>query len=467
MFVFAAAALTFTACGGDDDDSNDDDVVAIADADNDGIEDSVDNCPNTSNSAQTDTDGDGIGDVCDDDNNTGAEPDPLIVTQNITENTTWTNDQIVRMIGRIRVIDGATLTIEPGTIIKAETGTGTNASVLIVARGSTLIADGTAAEPIIFTSIEDNIAFGSTAGTNLDQNSRGLWGGLIILGSAPSSFKEDAAENQIEGIPADDTSGAYGGTDAASNDGTIVRYVSIRHGGALIGEGNEINGLTLGGVGTGAVIDHVEVVANVDDGVEFFGGTVNASNLFVWAQGDDAIDIDQAYSGTITNSMVVQGDASDHALEIDGPEGSGSGLFTIDGLTLVGNSVTSKGEYADYRSNAQGTTTNVFAYDFPAGKDVELDNNGVTSNYNDGTLTFSNWEVVGADATIFAQKVACIDLCDDEDDDNDVFEDPIASDFETDAADWTTTVTQGAETVGADTSAFAWTYSNTKAGLGF
>ena len=63
--------------------------------------------------------------------------------------------------------------------------------------------------------------------------------------------------------------------------------------------------MTLGGVGTGAVIDHVEVVANVDDGIEFFGGTVNASNLFVWAQGDDALDIDQAYSGTITNAMVV------------------------------------------------------------------------------------------------------------------------------------------------------------------
>ena len=470
MLLVAAATLTFMACSSDDGDPTptptDDNSGGVADFDGDGIADADDNCASTANADQADTDGDGIGDVCDpvDDS---ALPDDLLVTQDVTENTTWTNDQIVRLIGRIRVQDGATLTIEPGTIIKAETGTGTNASVLIVAKGATLVADGSSTEPIIFTSIEDNIALGQTAGTNLDQNDRGLWGGLIILGDAPSSFKEDAAENQIEGIPADDASGAYGGTNAGSNAGTIVRYVSIRHGGALIGEGNEINGLTLGGVGTGAVIEYIEVVANVDDGIEFFGGTVNASNLFVWAQGDDGLDIDQAYSGTITNAMVVLGDASDHALEIDGPEGSGSGQFTINDLTIVGNAVTSKGEYGDYRSNAQGATNNVFAYGFPDGKDVELDNNGVTTNYNDGILTFSNWEVVGFGSEIFVQKVGCIENCDDDNDENDVFEVPIASTFEADAAGWTATVTQGAETVGADTSEFAWTYANAKAELGF
>lgn len=468
MLLFAAATMTFVACSSSDD-NPDPGPDPVADFDGDGVADDIDNCPGTANTNQADADSDGIGDVCDPTpNGTDLEEgSTIVVSEDVSSDTTWESKYIYNLDGRIRVSPGATLTIEAGTLIKANAGTGTNASVLIVSRGSTLVADGTATDPIIFTSVADNIEYGSTAGTNLGPNDRGLWGGLIILGSAPVSLAGDATEGQIEGIPASDTSGLYGGDDPEDGDGTIVRYVSIRHGGALIGEGNEINGLTLGGVGSGAVIDHVEVVANVDDGVEFFGGTVSPSNLFVWAQGDDGLDIDQAYSGTITNSMVVLGDASDHALEIDGPEGSLEGSFTLDGITLVGNSTTSGGEYADYRSNPMGATNNIYAYGFPAGKDIELDNNAVTANYNNGILTFSNWEVVGAGSEIFAQKVGCAMNCDDEDPDNDVPEVPIASTFETDAAGWTTTVTAGAQTVGADTSEFAWTYANAKAELGF
>ena len=88
--------------------------------------------------------------------------------------------------------------------------------------------------------------------------------------------------------------------------------------GALIGQDNEINGLTLGGVGTGTVIDNIEVVGNVDDGIEFFGGTVNASNLLVWGQGDDGLDIDQAYAGTVDNAVVIAESVSDHGMGIDG-----------------------------------------------------------------------------------------------------------------------------------------------------
>lgn len=459
--MLVMASMTFIAC-----DPNDDGPGSIADADNDGIADTVDNCPNQANADQADADGDGVGDVCDSDN-----PDPdgtvQVVNSSITSDTTWESRYVYNLDGRIFVESGATLTIEAGTLIKANAGTGTNASVLVVARGGTLIADGTATAPIIFTSTADNIAFGQTAGTNLDENDRGLWGGLIVLGNAPVSVSGDAGEAQIEGIPADDTRGLYGGTAADDGAGTILDYISIRHGGALIGEGNEINGLTLGGVGTGATISNIEVVANVDDGIEFFGGSVNASNLFVWAQGDDALDIDQAYTGTITNAIVVLGDASDHGLEIDGPEGSLQGSFTINDLTLIGNANTSNGEYADYRSNAQGATNNVYAIGFPTGKDVELDNNGVTTNYNDGILTFSNWEVVGAGSEIFAQKVGCAMNCDDEDDDNDIDEVPVASTFEADAASWTTTVEADANTVGASTAEFSWTYSNAKAMLGF
>ncbi|MBT8270612.1 MAG: hypothetical protein KJO25_01070, partial [Bacteroidia bacterium] len=261
--------------------------------------------------------------------NGGGEDCPTIsVSGAITSDTTWTSDNIYVLNQKVVVDAGATLTIQAGTIIKGTAGTGSLASALIVARDASINAVGTPTQPIIFTSASDNISCGETSGTNLDENDRGLWGGLIVLGNAPCSFSGDVSELQIEGIPADDTFGLYGGADAGDNSG-VIQYVSIRHGGALIGEGNEINGLTLGGVGNGTVIDNVEVVANVDDGIEFFGGTVDASNLLVWAQGDDALDIDQAYSGTIDNAVVVLGDFSDHALEIDGPEGTTNGQFTL------------------------------------------------------------------------------------------------------------------------------------------
>ena len=406
----------------------------------------------------------------DDDNNGGSTPTPnenvVSVTGSIEGQQTWTSDNIYQLNQKVVVQDGAILTIEPGTIIKGSSGTGSLASALVIARGGKLMAEGTASQPIIMTSASDDITVGQTMGSNLDQNDRGLWGGLIVLGNAPCSFSNDVAAIQIEGIPAEDEWGLYGGTDAADNSG-VMKYISIRHGGALIGEGNEINGLTLGGVGSGTEIDNIEVVAVVDDGFEFFGGTVNASNLFVWAQGDDAIDIDQAYSGTIDNVVVHLGEASDHAFEIDGPEGSAAGSFTLQNASIFGNDVTSNGEYADYRKAATGVTKNIFAANFPAGKDVELDNNAVAQKFISGDLTFENWEVAGADNTIFVEKVGCAENCDDDDDSNDVDEVQIIDPpFTSQAASWTTTVS-GQTNAGADTSAFGWTYSNEKAGLGY
>ena len=381
------------------------------------------------------------------------------VSEDITSDITWTADKIVNLDGRVFVSDGATLTIEPGTIIKANAGSGVNASVLIVTRGSKIEAAGTAAAPIIFTSAADNITIGETSGTNLNQNDRGLWGGLIILGNAPASFDGDAVSAQIEGLPTDTDGdkGLYGGDDAADDSGTL-QYISIRHGGALIGEGNEINGLTLGAVGTGTTVDNIEVVGNVDDGVEFFGGTVNATNLFVWAQGDDGLDIDQAYSGTIDNAIVVQGEISDHALEIDGPEGSLQGAYTLTNATLIGLSENvENGEIADYRSNAQGTNTNILVTGF-TGKgtdlqlsDVELDNEGVAANYTAGSLVFTNWEIVLPTGVSSSSEIF-----------NDTTD---STTFEVDAVTFSSAVTEG--TVGADTSAFSWTYANTKASLGF
>ena len=372
----------------------------------------------------------------------------VVVNGHITSDTTWTNDNIYILNKKVAVQDGATLTIEPGTIIKGSPGTESMASALVIARGGKLMAEGTASQPIIFTSTSDNITIGQTMGTNLNQNDRGLWGGLLVLGKAPGSFRGDPTETQYEGIPIENTWGLYGGTSPTDNSG-VIKYVSIRHGGALIGQGNKINGLTLGCVGSGTTIDKVEVVANTDDGIEFFGGTVNASNLLVWAQGDDAIDIDQAYSGTIDNVFVQLGDTSDHAFEIDGPEGSASGSFLLQNASIFGNAVTENGEYADYRYGAMGATNNIFASGFPVGKDIELDNDADAGNYNNGILTFGPWEIVlpagVSDVTsIFVNNSQNISV--------------------TGFGSTATAVTaQGS--VGADTSVFGWTYFNAKAGF--
>ena len=390
--------------------------------------------------------------ILEDPGNSGnSENNTVSVSGMISESTTWTNDNIYVLNQKVVVPSGVVLTIQAGTIIKGTEGTGSLASALIVAQGGKLNAVGTATEPIIFTSINDNIEIGQTAGTNLDETNSGLWGGLIVLGYAPSSFSGDVEVVQIEGIPADDTFGLYGGDNATDNSG-VYKYISIRHGGALIGEGNEINGLTLGGVGSGTVIENIEVVANVDDGIEFFGGTVNASNLLVWAQGDDALDIDQGYSGIIDNAIIILGANSDHAFEIDGPEGTATGSFTLRNSTIVGNAVTENGEYADYRSRAMGRTENIYAYGFKDSSDVELDNDGVATNYNDGLLTFGAWEIVlpagvSEVTDIFVNKAEAVEV----------------SGFGSTA----TAVSEGASAVGATTSLLSWTYANTKAELGF
>jgi len=215
------------------------------------------------------------------------------------------------------------LTIEPGVIVKGEAGSAENATVLLVARGGKLMAEGTEEEPIIFTSVADEIEPGEIESPNLLPTVNGLWGGVIILGDAPISASNaggQLTQVQIEGIPTSDPNGLYGGDDKVDNSG-IIKYVSIRHGGTNIGSGNEINGLTLGGVGSGTVIDHVEIVANQDDGIEFFGGTVSATNVLVWNSYDDGLDTDQAWNGSVDNFIIVAPNTGS-AFELDGPEGS-------------------------------------------------------------------------------------------------------------------------------------------------
>jgi len=342
--------------------------------------------------------------ACKKDDDDDPEPTPAsdkyTITENITANTTWESGKTYTLGGRISVVDGVTLTIEPGVVIKGEAGTGANATALLIARGGTLMAEGTAAQPIIFTSVADKIEPGQIASPNLDPDLNGLWGGLIVLGNAPISA--DAASVQIEGIPPSDQNGLYGGDIANDNSGKI-KYVSIRHGGANIGEGNEINGLTLGGVGSETIIENVEIVSNQDDGIEWFGGTVNVKNAIVWNTGDDAIDTDQSWAGTLDNFIVIN--PGDECFELDGPEGSMEAGHTIKNGTVYAGDADG---LVDLDENSIVDMSAIYFFGLADGQDFDLNPTGLTcmnlqASFSD-TLAVTDFFKDGTDA--FVTKVA-------------------------------------------------------------
>lgn len=284
-----------------------------------------------------------------------------------TGTMTLTNDKVWILDKMVFVNSGQTLTIEAGTVIKGKPGAGENASALIVAKGGTINAVGTAADPIIFTAESDDMN-GSLAIT-----ARGLWGGLILLGDA--QLNSSPGESAIEGIPTTETRGIYGGTNDADNSGTL-QYVSIRHGGTDIGAGNEINGLTLGGVGTGTTIDHIEVVSNADDGVECFGGKANIKNLVVSFCGDDCFDYDEGYRGNVQFALIYQdANEGDRMGEHDGgttPEDGAPYAHPIFyNATYIGRGIAAGKRTLTFRDNAGGEYHNSIFLNQGKGIDVE------------------------------------------------------------------------------------------------
>lgn len=203
------------------------------------------------------------------------------ISEAITTNTTWTADKKYLLKGNIYVQAPAELTIEAGTVIFGDKVT---KGALIVSRGAKIHAVGTAAKPIVFTS-------------NAPKTFRdyGNWGGVVILGKAANNQSADQA---IEGISAPSgDNGKYGGTSDTDNSGEF-QYVRIEFAGIALSTDNELNGLTLGSVGSATKVDHIQVSYSGDDSYEWFGGKVNGSYLIAYRGWDDEFDTDFGYTGS-------------------------------------------------------------------------------------------------------------------------------------------------------------------------
>ena len=244
-----------------------------------------------------------------------------IFTSSLFVGNTYRTQQELMDAGLAEGGDGPTLTVQAGATLAFQT----NKDFIIINRGSRIIADGRADAPITFTSVTD--VNGTVGPEDVQQ-----WGGIVINGFAVSnkcSYVNNRGDAdfalapgtecsiEAEGSAGDDES-QYGG-DNDSDDSGILRYVVVKHTGAQVGNGDELNGISFGGVGSATVVENLQVYSTFDDGVEMFGGSFNITNLVAVYVRDDSIDIDEGYNGTISNALVVQAAADgNHCIESDG-----------------------------------------------------------------------------------------------------------------------------------------------------
>ncbi|MBC6991007.1 hypothetical protein [Hymenobacter sp. BT491] len=310
----------------------------------------------------------------------------------ITTNTTWSAANRYLLKGFVYVRTGATLTIEPGTIIKGDKDT---KGTLIIEPGAKIIAAGTAEKPIIFTS---NQAKGS--------RNYGDWGGVVIAGNAPV--------NSIDGTNLPTAEGGittkYGGANAADNSGTL-QYIRIEFAGIALTPNNELNGLTFDGVGSGTTVDHIQVSYSGDDSYEWFGGTVNAKYLVAHRGFDDDFDTDNGFSGKVQFAVSLrdpqQADQSgSKAFESDNDaNGTTKGPITsavFSNVTAVGPILNpSAANYSPQytagvhiRRNSALSILNSVIMGFPTG--VLIDNSLTAANAGRSDLQFKNNIVAGS-----------------------------------------------------------------------
>lgn len=221
----------------------------------------------------------------------GFAQDEVSVSGDIATSVTWSSDKFYLLNGIVRVKAPAVLTIEPGTVVKGVPGdNGVLPGTLVIERGAMLIADGNESSPIIFTSAEP-------AGSRAP----GQWGGVVLCGRAP--VNTPSGEFTLEGNYGAVVGGGAN-PDPADNSG-ILRYVRIEYAGFPIEPNKEINSLTMGAVGSGTTIEHIQVSYANDDAYEWFGGTVNCKYLVAYKTNDDIFDTDYGYSGKVQFAFAI------------------------------------------------------------------------------------------------------------------------------------------------------------------
>jgi len=310
-----------------------------------------------------------------------------VLSGTLTDDLTLTADTEWLLRGGVFIGDDANetvLTIEPGTVVYGESSTD---GMLVIRRHSKIMAQGTASDPIVFTSSKLP-----------GDRARGDWGGLIINGNAPSNACPDPIDQPCFG---EGGTGFYGGTDADDDSG-VLTYVRVEFAGTLISPENELNGIAFQGVGAGTEIDYVQVHMNADDGVEFFGGTANARHVLVTGVGDDMLDWTDGWTGNLQFAVLQQyDDAGDQGIEADnnGEENAATPRSNpvLSNLTIIGSPASASSDIGVLlREGAAGELHNV-----------------VVTGFNEACLdvdTDESWSQADAGALVMAHSLTDCDV---------------------------------------------------------
>ncbi|MDF7800803.1 hypothetical protein P4C99_15115 [Pontiellaceae bacterium B1224] len=357
-----------------------------------------------------------------------AQAANIDITSDITNSVTWTQDNVYNLTQQIFVRSGATLTIKEGTLIQSTSGVGGS---LAVSRGAKIYVEGTQDEPVIMTSTADDLVNwheGANEWGNLTIMGRGLVGAYTDLerdrpGNTPTPTGLN--ELQMEGLVDDSVNDTYYGGNDDNDDSGSISFLSLRYGGKVVGLDNELNGLSLGAIGRDTDIHHVEVMNNVDDGIEIWGGTVNLRYVNIWNVGDDSLDVDQGWRGKAQFGLIVQGystDASqgsglgDNCFETDGAEDSDAQPVTttkIANFTVIGNPLSGDGG-TTWRDNARVQYHNCIFMDIGE-ETVRFDGddgdgaqgygyNGTLSWLDTWTTAYTNYSAVNWVSDVYANQ---------------------------------------------------------------
>jgi hypothetical protein len=301
-----------------------------------------------------------------------------VITGNYSGNVTL-EEGTYTLKGYVYIENGGSITIPAGTVIKSDI---TRKGALIIERGAKIMAEGTASKPIVFTS-----------GNAVGSRNPGDWGGIIILGKAKTNR---SSEPLIEG----GVNSYYGGNDDADNSG-VMKYVRIEFAGIAAAPGSEINGLTLGAVGSGTTLEYIQVAYGNDDAFEFFGGTVNAKYLISYATADDDFDFDFGYTGklqfgvALRNPLWVDGGDAGNGIECDN-DGSGTTAtpltrpvisnFTFVGPNDAANTAANHNFANRFRRNSRFVLNNSVLIGWQKGG-LSLESNGTYNDFVSGTAS--------------------------------------------------------------------------------